>query len=160
MSIYIQASQAVFRLPAGNSSFITQLAASGKSRDLPTAIALGIAATQTADLPAGRVDSPEEFFLQQSGVNAADAVNVINELCPVDYRTALAVAKDLYLVRYELAYKPFDAFGYNLERGITAVFGLNNHIPSDILECIRCNAKEITAKVHHFKEIIQNLKKD
>lgn len=160
MSIYVTAQQAAFKLNPTNSAFVTQMAASAKSRDLCTAIALAIAVSTYADLPAGKVDSPEEFFEQQAGVNAADAVSVINDLFPVDYRTVLKVAKDLFLIRYELAQKPFAAFGYDFKSGISNVFGLQNHLPEDVLKTIECSASEILPKVGRFREIIENLRKE
>lgn len=160
MSIFVSATQAVFKLSPGNSAFVTQMAASMKSRDLPTAIALAIAVNTFADLPAGKVDSPEEFFDNQAGVNAADAISVINDLFPVDFRSALRIAKELYLVRYELAQKPFAAFGYDLKCGVESIFGLQAHLSEEVLKAMACHADLIVPKVGRFREIVQNLRKE
>ena len=160
MSIFVAPNQARYRLSKSNSAFVTQLAMVGKTRDLVTAVALAIAVNRFADLPGGSIDSPEEYFQQQAGLNAADAINIINEMVPVDYKTALETAKDLYLIRYELAQRPFSAFGYDLSKGIAAIFGLNNHLPPNILDCIRHHGAELTNRANRFHEIITELKKD
>lgn len=160
MSIYVTGHQAMFKLNPSNSAFVTQMAVSSKGRTLATAIALAIAVNTYSDLPAGRVDSPEEFFAQSAGVNAADAVSVINDLFPVDYKSALRIAKELYLIRYELAQKPFDAFGYNHKCGLSSVFGLQAHLSEEVIKAIDCTPELIIPLVGRFREIIENLRKE
>lgn len=160
MSIFVSATQAAFKLSPTNSAFVTQMAAASNSRGLPTAIALAIAVNTFTDLPAGNVDSPEEYFDQQSGRNAADAISVINDLFPVDYRSAIRIARELYLIRYELAQKPFQAFGYNHKQGVACIFGLQAHMSEEVLNAIECSPSEILPKVGRFREIIENLRKE
>lgn len=157
MSNVVSASQARIRLSTEESSFISQLAMSGRSRDLPTAIALAIAACRDIALPGGDVHSPEEYFLQQVGVTASDAISVINELVPVDYRTAIEQAKNLYLIRYEMAQKPFANFGVSRQCGLSSIFGLTAHLPNDVIECIKNNGREITGKSEMFYGVIKSL---
>lgn len=158
MSNYVSTSQAPFRLCAANSAFISQMSVSGKSRDLLTAIALALACNRLISIP-GNVDSPEEYFAQQGGMDTADAVSLINEIMPVDYKTVLKVALDLFLVRYELSHKPFEAFGIDRKDGLSSVFGLNAHMSRDIIECIRDHGYVITERCERFTHIMQELRK-
>lgn len=160
MSHFYTAQQATFRLKPSSSAFLTQMAASGRGRDLTTSIALAMVASELAKFPAGEIESPETYFTENAGTCSAEVVNTINELVPVDYRCALELAKNLFLIRYEMAYRPFQALGYDRSLGIRSIFGLSAHLSNDVLECIRANGQEITDKYARFKELVQDLKKD
>ena len=160
MSNFYTSSQAMFRLTEKTTAWVSQMAASGKSKDLPVTIGLAMTACAMATLPGGNIDSPEEFFLTNAGVAAADAVDIINELMPVDYKFAMTLAKDLYLVRYELAMRPFQALGYDFDKGLATIFGLNAHIPANVLECIRHSARDIINSFEHFNRIVESIRKE
>ena len=160
MGNFYTASQAQFRLSRDSSSFLTQLSSTANGRSLPIAVALAIACNRSVQLPGGDLESPEKYFLEQSGVDMATVVGVINEIAPVDYRTTLELAKNLFLVRYELAQKPFAAFGANYTSGIAAIFGLSTHISADIIETLEKDSNKITLNVARFHAIIQELRKD
>lgn len=160
MSAYFTAQQAAFRLSQSNSAYISQMLAAAKGRDLTTTIALAMVVCKLTPLPGGVVESPESFFNENGGVSGAEAIGVLNNLVPVDYKGALEIGRNLYLVRYELATCPFNAFGYDRSKGIASVFGLNAHLSKDVLNCIRENGQEITTKYEKFLEIVNQLKKD
>lgn len=159
MSQYYNSQQAAFRLSQANSAFINQLLVSGRGKELPTTIALAMFAAAKADLPGGTVESPEAYFMENVGANSAEAINTLNEIVPVDYRRAIDLARKIYLLRYELAVKPFHAFGYNLTEGINSIFGLCAHLPEDVLKCMQCNAADITCKYMRFNEIFNEIEK-
>lgn len=159
MSNFVSTTQAPFRLCASNAAYISQMSVSGRSRDLPTAIGLAIACNRLITLP-GQVDSPESYYAQQGGMDTADAISLLNEIMPVDYKTALKVSLDLFLVRYELSVKPFEAFGIGREHGLASIFGLTAHLPPNVLDCMRDHAREITDRADRFTSIIAELRKD
>lgn len=160
MSQFFSAQQAVFRLKPSASAFVTYLASSGRGRDLTTTIALAMVACEMTKFPAGEVESPDAYFTDNAAITAAEAINVINELVPVDYRLALKLAKDMFLIRYESAYRPYKALGYDRSKGIRSIFGLSAHLSNDVLDCIQCNANEITEKYSRFQELVYDIKKD
>lgn len=160
MSNFYTSSQAQFRLNEKTSAWVTQMTAAGKSKELPVTIALAMNVCAMASLPGGEVDSPEEYFLTNSSVLGADALEIINEIMPVDYKLTMTLAKALYLVRYELAVRPFQALGYDFDKGLATMFGLNAHIPTDVLECIRHHAREIIKNKEHFNSLIASIRKE
>lgn len=159
MSNFYTASQSRFRMSQASSAFITQLSSGSRGRELVTSIALAMAVCEMSALPAGEVQDPQTHFLTQAGVCGAEAVGIINELVPVDYAIALDIAKGLYLARYELAVKPFAAFGYKLSDGVPSLLGLKNHLPDNVIACMQSNGSEIADKFRRFKEVIGELKK-
>lgn len=160
MSNFYSSTQAMFRLSDKASAYVTQHAAAGKSRELPVTIALAMAACQLVSLPGGDVDSPEEYFLSNAGVIAAEAIESVNEIMPVNFKQALELTKNLYLVRYELAQKPFKAFGYTYEEGLASLFGLNNHLPEDVLHCMRTFARDIIYNFNQLNIVIESIRKE
>ena len=152
--------QAMFRLSRDNSAFLTQLSAGVLGRSLGIAVALAVACNRSVTLPGGDLESPEKYFMEHSGVDMAEAVSVINEITPVDFKTVLDVAKNLYLVRYELAQKPFMAFGSGQVSGIAGIFGLSAHVAPCILETLENDSSAIMRNAERFYEIIKELRKD
>lgn len=160
MSNFVSLTQSAFRLKPEQSAFITQLVASGRGRETVFAIALALALSRICNLPGGEVESPEAYFDNQVSTDAVDALQLINEIVPVDYRTALALTRALYLTRYELANRPFNAFGVDRSNGVAAIFGLNEHIAPDILTLMQVNAQSITENAERFHQVIKALRKD
>ncbi len=160
MSNFYTPQQAMFRLSDKNSAFITQTNASGKGKSLTMTIALAMTACAMVSLPGGNVDSPEEYFLSNAGVIAAEAIETVNQILPVDYKTAMTLAKDLYLIRYEQAMRPFSALGYDYDDGLSTLFGLNAHLPTNVIECIRKDARVIIKNIDRLKSIIDSIRKE
>lgn len=158
-NFYANSLQARFKLSKGSSAFITQLVTSSRASELPTTIALAIAVSKTAMLPAGAVESIETYFMDQAGRQAAEAIGVVNELVPVNYRLAIDIAKQLYHIRYETSAMPFRAMGYDMADGIAALFGLSKHLSKDVLACMQSNAGEISMKAGRFEDILNELRK-
>lgn len=157
---YYTSEQAPFRLSQSNSSYLSQLMATGKSRTQITSIALAMLMVHLTPLPGGEIESPAAFFMENGGVAAAELIGTINNMAPVNCRQTIDLAKQLYLIRYEMANCPFSAFGYDRKEGIESIFGLKAHLGDDVLKVMRESAQEITNVFARFKEIAAELKKD
>ncbi len=162
MSNFYSASQAAFRLKPATSGWVSQMAASGRSRQLYMAIALAMVANKMSDLPNGKLEGQgaQEYFLQQAGVSGAEVIGIINELMPVDHRAAASIAQNFYANRYENAFCPYTEFGANREKGLAAIFGLNCHFSEDVLDCMRKHGYEITNAYEYLLELVAQLRKE
>lgn len=159
MSFYTS-QQSHLRLNESSSAYLTQLSAAGRTRDLPVTIALAMAACSLVSLPGGNLESPEDYFLTNGGTIAAEAIEAVNEIIPVDFRTALTLAKDLFLIRYEAAQRPFQAFGYDFDNGLATVFGLNAHLPQNVVDIIAKDAREVIKHFNRLTSIIASIRKE
>lgn len=157
---YYSYEQATYRLSPGNSAYMSQLMATTRSRSQTTTIALAMLMVHLTPLPGGEVDSPEAFFMDNGGTAAAELIGVINNLAPVNCKEIINTAKQLYLVRYEMATCPFGAFGYDRRDGIESIFGLKAHLSDATLKIMQESAQDITSTYERFKEIASELKKD
>lgn len=160
MSSFYNSKQSVFRLTNGNSSFINSMMVSGRGKELSTSIALAMYVSGTVSLPGGEIESPETYFDENGATLGTEFLGTLNELVPIDYRCALDIAKRLYLTRYEIAQCPYTAFGVDRRNGVYSVFGLNNHLSPEVLNCLSTHGQVITDLYSRFKDIASELKKD
>lgn len=140
----------MYKLDPSTVSYINQLIASGRSRDLEVTIAVAMVASTLLTVPAQPVEDPAAYFKSQAGVSAINLVNSINGVMIIDYRLAMDLCGKLFAQRYENAAMPFQSFSIEATEGVQCLFGLTKHIPAYVLECMQKNSRNI---VRHFRAI-------
>lgn len=137
----------LFKLDPDTVSYINQLIASGRSRDLEVTIAVAMVASTLLDVPSRPVEDPASYYKSQAGVSAINFVNAVNGVMIIDFRVALDLCSKFFAQRYENAAMPFQSFSVEATEGVACLFGLTKHIPAYVLECMQKNSKAI---VRHF----------
>lgn len=136
------------KLSPAQNAYLNQLTSSGRSRELPVTIAIGMVISSL--IPNAQDCEPLNTFGSQAALPALDFLNAINTITPVDFRQAMELARNFYVQRHEAYSCPFHAFTPSAKEGICSLFGLTKHIPANVLEVMNCDSITIT---RHFMEM-------
>lgn len=148
-----------FKLPASSTSYLNQLTASGRSRDLTVTIAVAMVASTM--VPNAETDDPLQTFGSQAAVPALDFINMVNSIAPIDFRQAMELMRNFYVQRQEAFRCPFFASTPTNKEGLAAVFGLSKHIPTNVLEVLNNESRSVMVHYCEFAEVARVvLKKD
>lgn len=136
--------------------FIGRLAQSDLSRSPITTLALGRLLGYTVDIPNGKVEDIENYFLTSVKLTLLGTLDQINELVPISHEAVLEAAKKFYLYRYSAAYPEVHILP-SVAQPLAAFFRITKYFSPEELDIINGSISELARLTLEFIDLCADL---